>query len=75
MLAASHRDQPLRALSQLVREFLRRSPLEVDADLAHGLEDLRVNALRARYPPNGTGFRRVRQRLNKAAAICERPAL
>src|SRR5450432_1749412 len=42
--AASHRDQDRCGSCQIVGEFLRSDAVEFDADLAHGVEDLRVDA-------------------------------
>src|SRR5439155_9238113 len=50
LVAASHRDDDVGLLGQLAREVLGLAIHEIDAELAHHLDDLRMNAVTRRRP-------------------------
>jgi len=65
LLATPHRDQHLRAAGEIVGQLLRRSIGEIDVDLAHRFQHLRVHA-RPRI-----GARRDRARLRRISQRVE----
>ena len=74
LVATAHRDHEVGLLGEVAREQLRLSVGEVDADLVHRLEHLRVHLVGRCRPRRTRAVSALRGAVNSAWLICERPA-